>query len=515
MKHKINSRFLAGGVLITASVILILALSWFLWWKYTAPAALAKILPADETLLFLELHPSSLNNEWDLLRKNWLGADITKLLELDSLGITGSEKLWNLAKNRIGVAFLGEKLDAQRFVLLMDSENPEAVLLYLRGQGFLNEKLKTENYLGREIFTYPNSHSFAFTFRGSELILAANLPDLKNVIGSMEGEITRVSETAGYRAAIAKLNPRDLGFGYFSPAFVNQLITAKLNGIENAITTPLLNLWQSGGINLIASEGGIKLTTHFILKDEYARNPLFLDSSKFNPAALQLLNAEVAKFWLVESGEKQFTHFLEATAKLNPNFGILAQGSSLGVIQKWLGNGITLQDISPLLTDTSVVGVTENGNFIGILPKTNTSNLQQKILSGKGLISAEETTVALPDTTPGYVLTPTTPTASIETNNGYSVTQLKFPQHELDFVDTDDFTIITSDNALLTKILTSYKANETGLTSLLSESDFSKGNLYYTQLPATQIPLLQPFHFTLMNLQTTADDLILDIFLGR
>lgn len=515
MKHKINSRFLVGGVLITVSVILILALSWFLWWKYTAPAALAKILPADETLLFLELHPSSLTNEWDLLRKNWLGADITKLLELDSLGITGSEKLWNLTKNRIGVAFLGEQLDAQRFVLLMDSENPEAVLLYLRGQGFLNEKLKTENYLGREIFTYPNSHSFAFTFRGSELILAANLLDLKSVIGSMEGNTTRVSETAGYRAAIAKLNPRALGFGYFSASFVNQFITAQLNGIENAIATPLLNLWQSGGINLTASESGIKLTTHFILKDEYARSPLFLDSSEFNPAALRLLNAEVAKFWLVENGEKQFNHFLEATLKLNPNFGVLTQGSSLGVLRKWLGNGITLQDISPLLTDTSVIGVTGSGSFIGIFPKTDTRDLQQKILNGKGLISAEAITVALPDTTPGYVLTPTTPTASMENLNGYSITQLKFPQHELDFVDTEDFTIITSDNALLGKILASLKANETGLTPLLTESDFTQGNLYYSQLPANQIPLLQPFHFTLLNLQTAADDITLDIFLGR
>jgi hypothetical protein len=515
MKHRINSRSLTGGILFVISALLLLALGWFLWWKYTSPAALAKILPAKETLLFVELHPGSSGSKWETLQKNFAGKDPTKLFELDSLGITESQKLWSLARNRIGVAFLGEALDTQRFVLVMDSENPAAVLDYLRSQSFLSERLKTEKYFGEEIFTYPNSHSFAFAFRDGELILAANLPDLKRVIATNHEKNIAVAATPGYRAAISKLNPRGLGFGYFSPGFVNQLIAARLNGMENALATPLLNLWQSGGFNLTANESGIKFSTHFILKDEYARNPLFATSSKFNPAILELLNAEVEKFWLVENGKAQLAHFLSATTKINPNFEVLARGSSLGVIQKWLGNEVTLEDLQPFFTATSVVGVTKGGGFLGIFPKTNTNSLQQKILQGKGLISAEEKLIALPDTTPGRILTPTTPTASVENLNGYSVAKLKFPQHELDFVDTEEFTIITSDNALLTKILAGFEAGETGLRGLLTESNFSKGNLYYTRLPETTIPLLQPFHFTLLNLQTAEDDISLDILFGK
>ena len=495
---------LATGILATVG--------FFLAKKYSQPPSLAKLLPNEETLLFAELR---LDEETPQLAQLFAGIPGSQILELEDLGLANNaEELLAFAKNRIGVAFFGESVDSQDFALILDFVERDEVLEFFEKQTLADEELKTQNFLHQKIYYFPRSHPLAFMFIGQDLILGSDLKILQKIATAIHVPEKRVANSADFRAVIAKLNPR-ANFIYFSPRFANAFFENRFAGMGRVFATPLLNLWSGGGANFAANDDGLKIQTRLILKNNFVRRPLFLETKNFDLKLLNFFGEETHNFFASEQLSSQLTHFLKATANENSPLFALTKSWLGGNVRTWLGGNFTTENLSPLWENASAVGISTSGGLIGIF-EGEFDQLLEKLKTASGRLAATEKIVELPDTTPGRELVVEN-SSTVEENlfASHKITSLKFPNYELSFAKLGNFLVITSERDVLERIIARFVAEEKVFGNLAERSGITGGNIFYSRIEDTEIPLLRPFRFTTAEINFETDSVKIDIFLGK
>jgi hypothetical protein len=510
--HK-NRNLLIGIFLVILTTGILATVGFSLAKKYSQPPSLAKLLPNEDTLLFAELR---LNEETPQLAQLFAGIPGSQILELKDLGLANSaEELLAFAKNRIGVAFFGENVNSQNFALILDFVERDEVLKFFEKQTLADEELKTQNFLHQKIYYFPRSHPLAFMFVGQDLILGSDLKILQKIATAIHVPEKRIANGADFRAVIAKLNPR-ANFIYFSPHFANAFFESRFAGMERVFATPLLNLWSGGGANFAANnENGLKIQTRLILKNNFVRRPLFLETKNFDLKLLNFFGEEAQSFFASNQLNSQLTHFLEATANENSPLFALTKSWLGGNVQTWLGGNFTTEDLSPLWENANAVGVSTSGGLIGIF-EGEFDQLLEKLKTVNGKLAATEKIVELPDTTPGRELV-VEKFSTVEENlfASHKITSLKFPNYELNFAKLDNFLIITSERDVLEKIIAHFVAEEKAFGDLAERSGITSGNIFYSRIENAEIPLLRPFRFAIVGINAETDGVRIDSFLGK
>lgn len=522
MEKKVSRRirFFPGIAIAILSAGILALLGWVFWQKYSAPQQLAKFLPADSTLLFAELQtdPSDLGSRQ--LTQIFAGSDGTALLELDSLGFADPAELLALADERIGVAFFGEQLDHERFLLVLNVADKVATLDFLENQTLEGENLIEENHLHQKIYSYPRSHDLSFSFWKNDLLLAANITDLRAIAEAIHVPERRVSESVAYRSGIAKLNPREAGFVYLSENFIQQVLTAKLGGLRYALATPLIELFSGGAATITARPDGVKLDVYLSLKNKFARSPLFPDPTPLAPTVFQLLGEEAETFWASTEAAGQLAYFLGSTEKINPAFRLLLEGSAAKLTRDWLGTDFDFEnDIAPLFTEASVLGRSRSGAIFGIFPEHGgeLADWQARLVSSTGLLAASPQAEVLPDgsLTRELVIKEESAASDTDLYAGYTITKLEFPQFPLYLVDLDNRLVFATEQETLEAIINHHVAEEKGFASLVARQEINSGNVFYTRIESPDTPLLMPFRYALTSLNFAADGAALNLFLGK
>ena len=524
-KHNRKIKFkpkLVLGVLVTIfSALLLIFLGIFFWQKYSAPTPLAELLPSADTLFFFELKTEELESQE--LKQIFTETSVAELLELNSLGLAEQERLFDFTDQRVGIAFFGPNPDPKRFLLVIDTIEPANALNFLENQTLGNEKLKTENYLHQKIYSYPQSYNFAFTFDGSDLLIASNVEDLKKVTTAIHIPEKRISATPEYRAVIAKMNPRAKNFGYLSPSFIQQVLSAQFGGLKQALALPILNLWQSGGITLAANENGLKIETRLILKNEHVRKKIFLESKKFNIEILNLLGPEINSFWAINNAQGQIEHFLKKGQSFNSAFSLLASGTINKITHDWLDSEIDFSaNLAPLFTSNTLLGFTDSGETIGIFTGasviTHFEGLKEKLLLASGKIAGREKNFTLPDDTYGREIIVEEGTAfeKIINYEGLNISQLKFPRYEINSITLGDNLIVTTELQALKNLIDRFTGKDkNNFSDLLKLGDTPAKNLRYSRIAENEVPFLRPFQYSLASLDLKEDEIALEIFLGK
>ncbi len=513
-----NSRNKITGVtLIVFTAAILGAIAFFLFQKYSQPPSLAKILPADETLFFTELRTNVEDPTWKDLQQIFAGSSPVEISNIDSLGFANTTDFLALLNKRIGIAFLGESLDSQRFLLALDVLDVNTALNFLEAQTLENESLASENYLHQKIYFYPQSRELAFFFYGNDLILASSLKDLEAIARVIHGSSENLKNSAKYQAVIQKLNPRETVFVYFSEKLIQQIFISNLEGMRNALATPLLDLFESGGTTLTSSGEGLQLTTQLALKNKYSREQLFAEVEEVNSKTLNLLGEETKSFWAAKNSTAQLTHFLSASKEKNPAFPILLKNLAEKFTREWLGEETSFsKEIAPLFESTSVLGQTNSGGFFGILENADSEALLVKLEKSNGKLAARQKLVELPDTTPGHeLIVDNEPETVEELFASHKITTLKFPNYELSFAKLDNLLVFANENEVLEKMIARFVAEEKVFENLLTESEISAGNIFYTRVDDSENPLLQPFRFTLAGMDFGVDGVRMKLFLGK
>ncbi len=520
VKKKIcHSRNIFSGILLTFFALGILGVTgFFLFLKYSQPPSLAKILPAEETLFFAEIQTNVENPEWQNLRNIFAGSPPpVELGNFNSLGFANAEEFLGLLRNRIGIAFFGEDLNPNRFLLVMDVADVNLAREFLTAQTLTDETLTEKNYLHQKIYSYPRSRKLAFSFFGNDLLLASERKDLEKIARVIHDSSKSLKNSTAFQAVVRKINPRSTGFAYFSEKMIQQTFTSNIGGMRNVLATPLLDFFESGGVTFIPRNGGVQFAIRLALKGKFVHSNLFVETETVNFKILDFLNEDTKIFWATKNSTAQLSHFLTASEKTNPAFPLLLKGIAKKLTREWFGKEISFaKDISPIFENASMLGKTNSGEFFGIFENTESEALLEKLISSRGKLAADEKLVALPDTTPGHELAIKSESAiSEELFASHKITQIRFPKYELNFVKLDNFLVFTSEKKTLEKMIICFVAEEKIFENLLIESGIADGNIFFMRVENSENTFLKPFRFVLAGVDFGVDEIKIELSLEK
>lgn len=516
---KLTRRSLLGiGISVLATLILAV-LGLFFWQKYTAPAPLAKLLPAEKTLFFIDLR---FNEKEPELKKFFQTYATTDLLNLNSLGLQNISTLLDQVNSRAGIAFFGPEPDPNKFALFLDVKNTLATFDFLQKQSLDKEKVLRQYFLGHEFYIYPRGFNLAFTFYRDDLILASSDTELKLILAAIKKTNPRVADEGSYHAIINRLDPSSKSFAYFSETFLTKALNAKLANTPYVLALPLLGSWQSAGLNLTASTEALRFDFRFLLKNQLVRSKIFTTGALADTTFLKTLGPDTKNFYLASNTHDPIEHFIKTLDKDYPNYALVAEGSLNRLTKLWLGNAVDFgTDIAPLFAGPSLLAQTNNNQPLLVLGTDKLASFQEllkKIQGSNGRLVARTRTTILPDESNGrdLVAAPEKITSRTKTETEVNWSQLKFAENEIDYATIDPYLVIANNETVLEKALGQISGNSSGYEALVKQSGLTGNLLYFQKIDAgTSSPLLSPFKYILIGTRIGVDGVQVEIFLGK
>jgi hypothetical protein len=515
-KFKITARQLAGGFLAVVAGGLLLLAGYFLAGKYFTPPILAKILPADETLFYLELQTEAEDPAWQNLKDLFIEAQPTKLFDFDQFALPESAGLLDLVGDRAGLAFLGARYDPARWVLVLDIPDREQALAYFRMQTLAGEELATQNYHGSQLYFFPRSSALAFTFRGSDLLLAASLTDLQTVLA----DSLRVVDSVNFQTIQSTLSPKATGFVYFSPWAVQQFFTARLGGLSLALATPILDLFTAAGVSLAPDSTGLQIQTYFALQPENARENFFLRVPPYRSDLLALVGEEAVNFTATADIAGQLEQFISSGAALNSVFDALARGALDRLTRDYFGQSASFpKTLAPSLSHDFIAGRTESGGYFWLAAggESDFAELLNQIETSTGTLAARRKGTILPDGTPGGVLA--ADAALVKTTELYRelpIQIFKFPSGTLYSAVFGERLIAATERETFDVLLNRvFDSTSGGFSQILTQFDSPADGYFYERLTPAVDSLFMPFRYLLAAPRADQAGYAVNFFLGR
>ena len=219
LKIKINQRL--SGLLAIVGVGLVLTIfSIFYWQKITAGEKLAKLLPADRTLAFLEFNLDPSRTETvelqKLLAQNPLvQGQFNYLMSLAPHG----DLFWQWFSGRGGVAILSNAQgQALENVLFLQKTNQEKTLNWINELVLdpKNDVVLDEDYYGQKLLSFRSGQTYNLMLTSDYLVLAENRDNLKLIAETIAGKHSRLRELPAYNQLISALPDQNVFFLYLN-----------------------------------------------------------------------------------------------------------------------------------------------------------------------------------------------------------------------------------------------------------------------------------------------------------
>lgn len=251
-KIKINQRL--TGLLALVGVLLVLAIfSIFYWQKITAGEKLAKLLPADRTLAFLEFNLDPSRSETAELQKLLaqnpvVQAQFNYLISLAPHG----DLFWQWFNGRGGVALLSN-IQGQRIenVLFLQKTNQEKTLNWINELVLdpKNDVVLDEDYYGQKLISFRSGQTYNLMLTSDYLVLAENRDNLKLIAETIAGNHPRLREIPAYNQLISALPDQNILFLYLDRDKIlsvlgrdNQFLAGRLANLK--LYFPFLQLFS-------------------------------------------------------------------------------------------------------------------------------------------------------------------------------------------------------------------------------------------------------------------------------
>jgi len=509
-------RNLSIGVLLAFfSVGILTTIGIFLWQKYSGPVALARILPADKTLFFAEIRTNAEDENWRELAANFENISPTALASFDKLSFAAPDEFLNLLDERIGFAFLGAELDPDRFVLILNVADPDAAFDFLTKQTLVGEKLLSRNYFHQKIYFYPRSHPLAFFFFGDDLIVASERTDLEKIARVIHDKNLALRSSPNYSKVIAKIDPRATAFAFFSEKFLEEILTASLDGLRSALAAPLVEIWASGGATIEPRADGLVVESFFAVKNNFARAKIFARAKNFDLSKLAVFGDETRTFFAGRDLAKQLRAFFADDE--NEIAATILRGAVGKFSREWLGAEIDAGKFLPeFLGAESIVGFAENG-IVGRFPESeNFAEFVELVADSAGRIAVERRGEILEDGTVALEMS----AEDVESSRSeiffasQKIEQIAFPNFEIDFAKIGGEIFFATNIDDLKKILARVVAEENSGFAELARS-VAAPNIFFARLVASENPLLAPFQFFASGVRFEPDGARMKFLFGQ
>lgn len=451
-----------GGLLTLIGLFALTFIGYFLFTKFFRPQPLAELLPAEQSLAFLEVNIDSTDYQpkqfLELLKNHpvYQRDNLIKLFDFIA-PFDYSKDLEPWLGRKVGAALLnvpspadGNVLRSSRSTLkwafFIETRDYSKTLDSIKSIAMTRQKeeIVSQDYKNITVYSFKFSHSFQFAFLNNYLAASDNQETLYALIDSYTGGKTKLADTPSYQKVSNNLPHGGIAFGYLDvkgyvgamaadPSFISQ------KGRYLGSLKPYLNMFNAIGLSIFADKDKFTAQTFTAINVENGQDKGYVTfADKYQGSLLSLID-ETPVF--LAGGR-------DLSMEINRLEQILADGSKNNPLllssmlemqkQKYFGKAVSLKDdVYPLFNGEylfSIANTFSDPQFTLLLTMGDpikdperVTRLVNEFLRTGGILTPHIQNVTLPDGTVGQeiVSAPEKLSRSDEDYNGENITVIK------------------------------------------------------------------------------------------
>jgi len=549
IKEKIKTPKKAASIfpkvgLIIFGLFLLLMTGIFMYFKLTRPQSIAELLPANQTVGFVEVtinpNNSQVSEATELLAKYSIySIDKMEKMLKEKFQLDFSKDIEPWIGRRISFAVLAK--DSSPYinfipVAFLETRDKTKTIDFLKTlalkQG--NDSFKETFYKKTPIYKYTLSHDLHFTFINNYLVFSSGEEGVKLIIDAQHSPTPKISSTKNFYKVRDNLPSNHIAFAYsnFELALKSlnhnpKLLKEKMQQLK--AFNPYLKLFKAIGFVLVADKPSLKIQQFALLNTDFLSGDGFIKSEKkYNPILPELVEKNIVFY----SGGQDLTQQLQRLMeifKTNQNTDTAVfEGALRNEIARFFGKNINLEEhIYPLLKGeyALVQGVSEKQPDIKLLlelkdsekDKSRFEALMKNFQKVSAVFAPQEVEIELPDGTKATELVANQEAISADTKiyKGYEIKSINMGEKPwgVHYVVIDHkgktIAIIASQLESIKKSINAAKEDHDNLTksSIYSEEvlkqlsyadEISFANIQYFQLKKIR-KYLEPFAETVIS----------------
>lgn len=353
-KQEKQQKFI-GGITVAVAFLVLIFFGYLIFQKAFRAMPIAKILPADDTVAFVEINTDLEHNQY--LKAMDLIADHMDFL--DEKYVQRLELLWGINFETTIRPWLGRQMG---MALINSSQNSSvAHLLYfaeIGNQELLQEKLddnaEVRDYKGFDVYvTEPSAY---MTVLKGHLVVSVEEVGLHTLIDGYLGESQKLYYTSKYRriddnAPLNAVSDVYIDFDLVDEGSLSYFPFLTENGINMEIMNSVKALFDAQGMSLVALDEQFALQGFVSLDRGNFSGSRYIDSKiKYDAKLANYVQQDALAFWGGEDFGSQITRLISVLSAGNKTKQSLLGSLLDNYSQRYFGAEISLEeDITPLL----------------------------------------------------------------------------------------------------------------------------------------------------------------------
>lgn len=364
----LNKKKVLGGAFVAIMIAILVSVGYLLFEKAFKAMPLAKLLPADSTVMILEMNSNTEHNQFrksfQLLKNHPEYSQkklISSLEQKFTMNFESDLRPW--LGRQIGAALVKSKAEEGYLNVLYFAEvvsKKAAKDALMKHEGSIN------TYANQE--TYMTSGPYFATFLGDYLVLSDAEQAIYEAIDNFS-DAEKLYTTSTYRKIsnnlpINKAAFLYLNFDQITDSFFRYFQFLGEKGLSMENLGPFLELFDAEGIALIAMDNNFAMQNFLALDGELAKNIKYPTSiAKYNAKLTDYVLENSLAFWGGENLEAQLKRILEILAGGNESTLIVFDNLINSYTQKYFGPDINFNyDILPLFKNEFALAIEELGD---------------------------------------------------------------------------------------------------------------------------------------------------------
>lgn len=357
--------YVSESLLIASVLLAVVIFAFFLYMRGQKLPDLASILPAEDTFAFATFSIEDYLASVDVLPEDSSFAPSKLQIPFEYYLGSTPEKL-DFIDDKIGIAFVSEEP-----VVFFKVKSEKKALKYLETLLVPDEVLSQVD----EVYSYPISHPFSFTFAGNLLAFSTQPEILQEILSDNE----KVSDTENYQNLRSRLQYFSSVFFYSNLPKTRLYIAqafAKIGLNEPGFMESLFQIFSSFGGTITMSESGWNLETFTAVdKSRIADHTFFRYDTKYEQKFLPYLPENFLFEWGGHNVKAQVFRIIDLLNNLHSSAALIFESSIKAMALEYLGEGVDLDhEIYPLLDGEYIfaMGAESNVLILELDPNENT-----------------------------------------------------------------------------------------------------------------------------------------------
>jgi len=348
-KISINKKKFFSTVFILIMFAILISVGYLIFTKVFRADSIAKYLPADKTILTLEINTNFEHNQliktFQLLEK-YPNFSKEKLLEkIEEKFSVNYDELAPWLGRKIGFSLLNSNKEENKIQTLYFAE----IISQNNFKTFLSSKNVVEDvYLEKNI--YKLETPFTFTTINNYIFISQDEQSIKDLINFQNSKEKSIYSTSKYRKIDNNLPLTRLAFLYIdfdqiTDAFFQNNAFLSEKGLSTNMLAPLLEILDAEGLILVALDDNFATQSFLSLDRDIVNNLNYLSiDEKYKANLTQYINKDAIVFWGGEDFESKIKRLLEILAGGNRSKLLVFDGLIENYTEKYFGQHLNFEN---------------------------------------------------------------------------------------------------------------------------------------------------------------------------